>query len=199
MISFLLKLFDPMRLIQLHRMLCFYSSCEVGHGFKTTERANIFVHDTPKSSIQIGPYATIDGTVEVYCRGKFKVGKHFFLGRSRIYCANSVEIGDYVLVSDNVTIMDSNLHPSSASGRRIVADEWCAGNFPDVYSDVIQQPVRICDDVWIGFGCCILKGVTIGQGSIIGAGSVVTSDVPPWSMVAGSPAKIVRMLHEFEK
>lgn len=61
--------------------------------------------------------------------------------------------------------------------------------------DVVKsKPIKICDDAWIGMNCIILKGVTIGEGAIVGAGSVVTKDVPAWTVVAGNPAKVVKTL-----
>jgi acetyltransferase-like isoleucine patch superfamily enzyme len=55
-----------------------------------------------------------------------------------------------------------------------------------------MKPVKINDRVWIGFNSIILKGVTIGEGGIVGAGSVVTKDVPPYTIVAGNPARVIR-------
>ena len=57
-----------------------------------------------------------------------------------------------------------------------------------------DRPVNIGDYAWIGMNCLILKGVTIGEGAIIGAGSVVTRDVPPFCLAAGSPARVLRCL-----
>jgi maltose O-acetyltransferase len=57
---------------------------------------------------------------------------------------------------------------------------------------VEDSPIVIEDDVWVGAGCIVLPGVRIGTGSIVGAGSVVTRDVPPWTVVAGNPARVVR-------
>lgn len=60
------------------------------------------------------------------------------------------------------------------------------------YSAYTKGPIIIEDDVWIGRGCTILSGVILGKGSVIGAGSVVTKDVPPYAVVAGSPAKVIK-------
>jgi acetyltransferase-like isoleucine patch superfamily enzyme len=199
MIGAALKLMDPMRIVGVHRTLQFKARAFCGTGFKATERACIFPHGAARSSINFGSHACIDGTVEVYDRGCLTVGSHFFLGRSRLYCAHKVTIGNYVLVSDNVSIMDSDLHPIKASRRRDVADAWAVGTFPDVYADTAGAAVTIDDDVWIGFGAAVLKGVTIGRGAIVGAGSLVTSDVRPWTVVAGSPAREIRELKEDER
>ena len=67
-----------------------------------------------------------------------------------------------------------------------------------VAADVPARPVRIGSDVWIGFDCCILPGVTIGNGSIVGARSVVCEDVEPYTIVAGNPARVVRRLNKPE-
>jgi acetyltransferase-like isoleucine patch superfamily enzyme len=170
-----------------------------GHGFTATERANIFSHGAKKANIHIGPNALIDGTVEVYEAGRLVIGSHFFLGRSRIYCAHEISIGDFVLISDNVAIMDSDLHPLSASARRRISETWAEGKFPDVYAGIPGGPVRIESDAWIGYGASVLKGVTIGRGAVIAAGATVTRDVPAWSVAVGSPAKVVRELSEFER
>src|SRR5438046_10634158 len=68
-------------------------------------------------------------------------------------------------------------------------EQRVAGCAPDLED---MQPVRICRGAWIGFGALILKGVTIGEGGIVGANSVVTRDVPPRCVVAGSPARVVK-------
>ncbi len=199
MFSLFLRLADPSRISAFRKRLLFAHSATCGEMLKVTHRADIFVHGADRANIRIGRAATIDGTVEVYEKGVLAIGDFFFLGRSRVFCSSSIEIGSHVLVSDGVAIMDSDLHPSSAEGRRRVAHIWADGRFPNVYEGIESAPVKICDDVWIGFGACVLKGVTVGQGAIVGAGSVVTKDVPPWTVVAGNPARIIRELGENER
>jgi acetyltransferase-like isoleucine patch superfamily enzyme len=60
------------------------------------------------------------------------------------------------------------------------------------WSTVEIRPVTISDKVWIGFNSLILCGVTIGEGAVIGAGSVVTNDIPAWTVAAGNPARVIR-------
>jgi acetyltransferase-like isoleucine patch superfamily enzyme len=198
-IDTVLKALDPARLLALHKRLQFRSAASCGLGFKATARSNIFAHGAKRSSIRIGDYARVDGTVEVYSSGRLIVGSHFFLGRSRIYCAHEMQIGSFVLISDNVSIMDSDLHPLHAARRRDIAKGWASGKFPDVYAGIPGAAVIIQDDVWIGFGASVLKGVTIGQGAIVGAGSLVNTDVPPWTLVAGTPARVIRELAPNER
>jgi galactoside O-acetyltransferase len=60
------------------------------------------------------------------------------------------------------------------------------------WSRVATAPIRICDYAWLGFDVVVLKGVTIGEGAIVGARAVVTKDVPPWTIVAGNPARVAK-------
>lgn len=195
----LLKALDPMRLVAWHRTASFRARCSTGRHLIATERSNLFIHGAPKNAIRIGDHACIDGTIEVYENGRIEIGNNFFLGRSRIYCAHKISIGNYVLISDSVSVMDSNLHPMRATLRREISDSWAKGHFPDVYNEIPGAGVDIGDDVWIGYGACILKGVKIGQGAVVGAGSVVTSDVAAWTVVSGVPAREVRLIDEHDR
>ena len=84
----------------------------------------------------------------------------------------------------NASIVDFDFHPLTPEGR---AENINAG---------AAAPLVIEDDVFVGMEALILKGVTVGEGAVVGAGSVVTQDVPPRTVVAGNPAQVVREVHE---
>ena len=160
--------------------------------------AEIFNHGD-RGNIIIGEGVILDGVLECYIKGKIVINDYCFIGRSRLFSAEKIAIGKGVLISDNVIIMDSNLHPVSAKKRYEDLKNFHNGIFFDVYSNIKSKPVLISDFAWIGANVVILKGVTIGEGAIVGAGSVVTKDVPPYTIVAGNPARIVREIPENER
>jgi acetyltransferase-like isoleucine patch superfamily enzyme len=90
----------------------------------------------------------------------------------RLSCYESITIGDNVIIGDRVTFRDSDNHDMDGRPK--------------------SAPIVVEDDVWIGFGATIMKGVTIGRGAVVAAGAVVTRDVPPATMVAGVPAVVKR-------
>ena len=99
-----------------------------------------------------------------------------------LVAAERIVIGNRVQVGANSTIVDADFHPLTAAGR---AQDFLSGE---------HAPIVIEDDVFIGMQSLILKGVTIGRGSVVGAGSVVTRDVPAGVVVAGNPAAVVKAL-----
>ncbi len=106
-------------------------------------------------------------------------------------CAERITIGKRVVISYHVTIADSDFHPLDLETRRLDAIANAPGGDRSKRPPVESRPVMIEDDVWVGIGAIILKGVRIGRGAKIAAGSVVTRDVPPGTTVAGNPARIV--------
>ena len=108
------------------------------------------------------------------------IGHHAGFTGTVICAAEEIVIGDRVLCGSNVTITDADWHGLDPAVRQ---------------GDVgATAPVRIEDDVFLGLGAIVLKGVTIGHGSVVGAGSVVTQSIPPLSLAAGNPAKVIRAL-----
>ena len=124
--------------------------------------------------------------------GAVIIGSRSYIGASHIVCHTSVNIGDDVIVSWGVTIVDHDSHSLEALQRANDVRQWGSGR--KSWEGVGIGPVKIENRVWIGFGATILKGVTIGEGAVIGAQTVVTRDVPRYCLVAGNPAKLVRAL-----
>ena len=112
------------------------------------------------------------------------IGESSFIGpQVRISCHENIVIGKNCLIAGSVSVHDNN------------------HNFMNTDIPIVEQgfrftPVIIGDDVWIGTRSIILPGVKIGSHSIIGAGSIVTKDVPEWAIVAGNPAKLIRYRKE---
>jgi len=158
------------------------------------EQARIINHQNDKSKICIGKKAYVRGELFLFKHGgKIEIGEYGFIGAgSRIWSAKKVFIGDRVLISHNVNIHDNISHPLNAELRHEDFLYILKNNGLQSSVDLREKEVIINDDVWIGFNSIILKGVTIGKGAIIGAGSVVTKDVPPYAVVVGHPAKIVK-------
>lgn len=122
-----------------------------------------------------------------YCDYGFniEVGKNLFANYNcTILDVAKVTIGDNVLIAPNVSIYTAG-HPLHADTRK-TGYEYGA-------------PITIGDNVWIGGNSIILPGVTIGCNSVIGAGSVVTKDVPDWTVVAGNPARVIRKITDEDR
>lgn len=151
-------------------------------------------------AIEIDSNTHIRGMLIIFGHGgRIKIGQYCYLGdNSRIWSAKSIEIGDRVLIAHDVNIFDNQTHPINHRSRHLQFVEIITSGFPKKI-DLNEQSVKINNDAWIGANSIILKGVTIGEGAIVGAGSVVTKDVPPFTIVAGNPARIVRKIPEDEQ
>jgi len=153
-------------IIQKHRG----SVIEIGNclSLRSQRRSNPLVpaHPTMISTRRVG--------------AEILIGEHFGMTGGVIVAQKSVRIGNRVLVGANTVITDTDFHPLEPEKR-----------FKHL-SDGAAEPVVIEDDVFIGMNSLILKGVRIGKGSVIGAGSVVTHDIQPGMIAAGNPAQEIR-------
>ena len=124
------------------------------------------------------------GTIFAEGDAIIKIGNMVGMSSTILWAKNSITIGDRVTIGANVVILDSDCHSLNH------LDRWTENDMRNCKS----KPIVIEDDVLIGAGSYILKGVHIGARSIIGAGSIVTTDVPSDCIVAGNPAKIIRRI-----
>lgn len=133
--------------------------------------------------------------------GLISIGSHSYIGGGTFISRTSIEIGDNVTIAWGGTFYDHDSHSLDYLKRRKDIDDELndirkGRNFiaNKDWNDVNSKPIKICNDAWIGMNTIILKGVTVGEGAIVGAGSVVTNDVPAWTVVAGNPARVVKTL-----
>jgi acetyltransferase-like isoleucine patch superfamily enzyme len=167
-----------------------------------------FRAEKPDSRIEVGDdfIAFYDCKISAWGKGRIKIGNWCSFGSGiRLDCRESITVGNHVLIAWNVLIADFDPHPIDPDERaheieysiNQVWPRFSAKKKESIESfqpQFITKPIVIEDKVWIGARALIMKGVRIGYGSIVGAGAVVTKDVPPYSIVAGNPAKVVKTI-----
>jgi acetyltransferase-like isoleucine patch superfamily enzyme len=149
-----------------------------------------------RSAVRIGAHCAIAGHLQTFAHcGDITIGDWVYVGDgSFVWSAASVTIGHRVLIAHHVSIIDTSSHPIDVGKRFLQTQAILTAGHPKTDPGLDSAPIVIHDDAWISFGASILRGVTIGQGAIVGAASVVTKDVEPWTLVAGNPARVVRSL-----
>lgn len=146
----------------------------------------------PHCVLEIGDQSVVEANL-LFDRGgaEIKIGSNSFIGaKTSIISSDAIRIGNDVLISWGCTLIDHDAHSLYWDKRKDDVAEWRQGRKD--WSNVARRPIVIHDKAWIGFNSILLKGVTIGEGAVIGAGSVVTRDVAPYTLVAGNPAKLIR-------
>jgi len=173
--------------------------------------SNVNIHETARvntcfkiklryrGALRIGKGSVFDGIIYTeHPEAHIHIGENCYIGKACFVSSIGIDVGNDVHISWGVWIYDHNSHPLSWKYRSkdVFNHYW---GLPKDWEHVKREPITICDKAWIGFNSIILKGVTIGEGAIVGAGSVVTSDVLPWTIVAGNPAKLIREIPEQER
>lgn len=132
--------------------------------------------------------------VEAFTDGKIQIDPDVYIGDDCLLsCTHGIKIGSYTLLAHGVQVFDNNTHPTNWQARE---NHWRSlmGEPIETDFDIDGAPVVIGHHVWVGFNSLILKGVHLGDGCIVAAGSVVTQDVPPYTLVAGAPARVIKAL-----
>lgn len=180
---------------KIYKKHIFNKSAEIGNYFSVGPNASC-VNLNSKKNISIGNSVTILGKLHCAEKGRIEIGDYSRIEfRTEIGAADKIEIGKYVIISHDVYIYDNNNHSIDCEDRKKLSLSNFSKEQNSWYKSDISK-VRIADNVWIGMNSIILKGVSIGEGAIVAAGSVVTKDVPEYSIVAGNPAKVVKNINK---
>jgi acetyltransferase-like isoleucine patch superfamily enzyme len=154
--------------------------------FRSTEPAGV--------TMGRGSSAYLGTMFDVGPKGAVTVGDYVLLVGVRFICDAAITVGDYSLLSWNVVIMDTFRAPASIAARRRLLEDAARSPERELTATAPARAVTIERNVWIGFDVCIFPGVTIGEGSVVGARSTVTEDVPPFTVVAGNPGRPVKTI-----
>ncbi len=151
-----------------------------------------------QNSIEIGANSLMASRVVYEKPGaRLGIGSRSFVGLGLMSIAESVDIGDDVLISWGATIVDHHSHSLRSQERINDVEQWIKGRKD--WTGVKIAPVQIHNRAWLGFNVSVLPGVIIGEGAIVGACSLVTKSIPAWTVAAGNPARVLRELSADER
>ena len=143
-------------------------------------------------ALVVGANCTMDGVhFALGEQGRVQIGDYCYFTNAVLLCELEMRIGNYVVIGWNATIADTDFHPLEPAER--IADAIACSPLGQgrPRPEIPKRPVTIEDDVWIGPNATILKGVRIGTGAFIEAGSLVTRDVPAHARIMGNPAQVI--------
>jgi acetyltransferase-like isoleucine patch superfamily enzyme len=149
-------------------------------------------HSQQAEALVLGAHCTMDGVhFDLGEQGRMTIGDYCYFTSAVLLCELEVRIGSYVVIGWNTTVCDTDFHPLAPAQR--IADAIACSPLGQgrPRPPILKRPVVIEDDVWIEPNATILKGVRIGAGAWIEAGSLVTRDVPAGARVLGNPAQVI--------
>lgn len=154
--------------------------------------------------LRIGAYSHVFGNFILQTKdATISIGERCHIGTSHFLCTKKIAVGDDVMVSWGNAFIDHDNHSIYWEERKngalnflreyIELSGVTKGRFHD-WTNVSKSSIHVHDKVWISFNANILKGLSIGEGAVIGAGAVITKDIPGWVLAAGNPGRVVREL-----
>ena len=169
----------------------------LGNGSRFLKQASVVNMQKDKTKIVIGRNSRIRGELLVFrYGGEIQIGDVCYIGEgTRLWSGERITIGNYVGIAHNVTIADFAHEPDHQERARGNERILTKGH-PGEKGNIPTAPIAIQDHVAIYPNSIISRGVTIGEGAIISAGSVVLSDVPPFTLMLGNPARPMRTLKQ---
>lgn len=187
------KMLQKVRAKIAEKQFCKYAI--TGKNLSWSEKARC-INSGERENVRVGDHGFIGCQIYALFGGKVSIGDHCYIGMgTSIQAKERVEIGDNVIISNNVLIVDNNNHSTDPAARLemsacqdYMTDELWSWKYAE------SKSIKICDNVWIGRDAAIMKGVTVGAGSIVALGAIVTKDVPAYTIAAGNPAKVVKEL-----
>jgi acetyltransferase-like isoleucine patch superfamily enzyme len=153
---------------------------------------------SPGVTIGHGASTYLGTMFDVGREGRVTLGEYALVHGARIICDEEIAIAAHALISWNVVLMDSYRISFDPDARRQEVRASASVVPRRLEGNATARRVRIGRAAWIGFDSCILPGVTVGDGAIVGARSVVMHDVEPFTIVGGNPARLVRRLTDEE-
>ncbi|GEO09905.1 acyltransferase [Segetibacter aerophilus] len=179
-----------------------YSGCLVSAN-SSIFLSNFSITNFKNNKVKIGEECVLGANIIFEEKdGIVEFGDRVYVGSSKIICKNKIVFENDILVAWGVTFYDHNSHSLDYRDRQkdirqVFADfKSSGGNYlrNKNWTNVASSPIIIKSNAWIGMDALILKGVTIGEGAVVAARSVVTKDVLPFTVVAGNPAKVIKTL-----
>lgn len=178
-------------------LLWIFGVKQIGGGFVVTGFLRTTIH--PDSEIVVGNNVRINSgfernvvggyrqmTIDIGSRAKLIIGNQTALSNSTIVCRQLIAIGDHVFIGGGCNIYDTDFHSLDPQKRQ------------DKFQVPMTAPIIFDNHCFIGAHTTILKGVTVGEGAIIGAGSVVAKNIPPYEIWAGNPVRFIKKVKDYD-
>lgn len=137
--------------------------------------------------------SNLEGCFHTEGKGEIVIGNQVGMSSTRMWIKSGLHIGDRVNIGACTLLIDTDCHQMNHLMRR--REAILHHSAEELNRNILSAPITIEDDAWIGAHTLVLKGVTIGARSVIGAGSVVTKSIPPDCIAAGNPCRVIRPLH----